>query len=109
MAKFFEGVLRSSDRTPTPIVWAESGFGNRARIGDIIRAIGNVEIAEIDEKSFVTTIDLPGLCVGDAIYLIDAILKNNYHSHPEVRGKLDAALYLLVNEAITVLTTPIED
>jgi len=107
--QFFEGVAKTSEGNSRPIIWAESRFGNRSLIDAIIRDIESAEISEIEEKSLVTTVDLMGLDADDTIYIIDAILRGRYWSKLGVRGKLDAALYLLLNEVISELSVPIQD
>ncbi|MGO8879341.1 MAG: hypothetical protein ACLPVO_20515 [Desulfomonilaceae bacterium] len=109
MVQFFEGVLKSFKGNSAPIVWAESRSGNRVVIDSKIRGLEASEMAQIELKELITTVDLDGLDVDDVIYIIDAILKGKYYSRPGVKGKLDAALYLLVNEALSELSRPVED
>ncbi len=109
MVQFFEGVIKSLKGNSASIVWAESSSGNRAVIDSKIRGLEASEMAQIELKELVTTVDLDGLDVDDSIYIIDAILKGKYYSRPGVKGKLDAALYLLVNEALSELSRPVED
>ncbi len=109
MVQFYEGVLKSLQGDSAPIVWAESGFGSRVVIDSKLKGLEAPEMEHIEEKELVTSVDLEGLDADDAIYIIDAILKGKYYSRPGVKGKLDAALYLLVNEALSELARPVED
>jgi hypothetical protein len=106
---FFEGILRNSETYPLQIAWAESSFGKRGRTDSGIRIFGDSEIDQITEKRLVTSIDLVGVEAEDAIFIIDAILRGRYCDRPGVRGKHDAALYLLVNEAISRLYISVDD
>ncbi len=109
IVQFYEGILKSFKCGSAPIVWAESCSGNRVVIDSKIRGLEDSEMVQIGAKELVTAVDLDGLDVDDAIYMIDAILKGKYYSRPGVKGKLDAALYLLVNEAVNELSRPVED
>ncbi len=106
---FFEGVIKVSEGNSRPVIWAESRFGNRVKTDSGIKGFDASEIREIAERGLLTTVDLTGLDADDTIYMIDAILKGRYCSKPGVRGKLDAALYLLVNEVVSELSVPIQD
>jgi hypothetical protein len=106
---FFEGIFCSSDGDSLPIIWAESPFGKRRRTNSGIKTFGDSEIDRITEKRLVTSVDLSGVEAEDAIFIIDAILRGRYYDRPGVRGSHDAALYLLVNEAISTLSISLED
>jgi hypothetical protein len=109
IVQFFEGVLKSEDGLITPVVWACSAFGNRIRAGNQVREIEASELGQLAGENLVTVVDLEGLDSDDTTYVVDAILKGRYCQRPGVRGKLDAALYLLVNEALGELLRPILD
>lgn len=106
---FFEGIFCSSDGDSLPIIWAESSFGKRGRTDSGIRTFEDSEIDLITEKRLVTSIDLSGVEAEDAIFIVDSILRGRYCDRPGVRGKHDAALYLLVNEAINRLSISVDD
>ena len=110
IVQFFEGVLQSEDGRITPVVWACSTFGNRIRVGNQVREIEASELGQLAGANLVTVVDLEGLDSDDATYVVDAILKGRYCQRlGGVRGKQDAALYLLVNEALGELLRPILD
>jgi hypothetical protein len=109
IVQFFEGVLQSEDGLITPVVWACSTFGNRIRAGNQVREIEASELGQLAGANLVTVVDLEGLDSDDTTYVVDAILKGRYCQRPGVSGKQDAALYLLVNEALGELLRPILD
>ena len=109
IVQFFEGLLIGPDGARKKIVWAESSFGNLAKVDAGIRSLETKEIDQMDEKKLLTMVDLAGLDSDDGTYVIRAILKGKYYSMREVSGKLDAALFALVNEAISELLSPIEE
>jgi hypothetical protein len=106
---FFEGIFCGSSGDLSPTVWAESPFGKRRRTNSVIGRLEDSEIDRITEKRLVTSVDLSGVEAEDAIFIIDAILRGRYYDRPGVRGSHDAALYLLVNEAISTLSISCED
>ena len=97
------------DGDSLPIIWAESIFGNRGRTNSRIGSFADHEIDLITEKRLVTSIDLVGVEAEDAIFIIDSILRGRYCDRLGVRGKHDAALYLLVNEAVNRLSISVDD
>ncbi|MCX5872764.1 MAG: hypothetical protein NTY51_05950 [Deltaproteobacteria bacterium] len=107
--KFYEGVLKRNIGESKSLVWAQSELGCRALVGSQIKTWDTQEIRGITDVSMITSVDLEGLESEDAIYVIDSILKGKYYAKPGVRGILDAALYLLVNEALTELSRPVYD
>jgi hypothetical protein len=109
IVQFFEGVLQSEDGLITPVVWACSTFGNRIRVGNQVREIEASEIGQLAGANLVAVVDLEGLDSDDTTYVVDAILKGRYCQRPGVREKVDAALYLLVNEVLGELIKPTLD
>lgn len=107
--QFYEGVLKRNLGESKSLVWAQSKLGCRALVGTQIKTWETQEIRGMSEVCLITTVDLEGLELEDAIFVIDSILKGKYYAKPGVRGILDAALYLLVNEALTELSRPIYD
>ncbi|MFH0959665.1 MAG: hypothetical protein V1897_13285 [Pseudomonadota bacterium] len=106
MVEFFEGILRSEEGLTTSVVWARSRFGNRIQVNKQIREIEASELERLLGQNLVTVVELDGLDSDDATFLVDAILRGRYCHRPGVRGKVDAALYLLVNEVLGELTRP---
>jgi hypothetical protein len=107
--RFYEGVLKRNLGESKSLVWAQSKLGCRAFVGYQIKTWDTQEIRSMTEVSLITSVDLEGLELEDAIYVIDSILKGKYYARPGVRGILDAALYLLVNEALAELSRPVYD
>jgi hypothetical protein len=107
--QFFEGVLQSEEGHIIPVAWARSEFGVRVQVVDQIREIEASELGELSESIPVTVVDLEGLDSVNSNYIVDALLKGRYYKRPGVLGKLDTALYLLVNEALGELSRPTLD
>ncbi len=107
--QFFTGVLQSEEGHVIPVAWARSEFGVRVQVFDQIREIEASELGRLSESILVTVVDLEGLDSVNSNYIVDALLKGRYYNRPGVRGKLDTALYLLVNEALGELSRPMLD
>lgn len=101
---FFEGIINSEEGLTTPVIWAQSSFGIRALVNNDIREVQSLELSGLAAGKPLTLVNLEDLNTDDAAYVIDAILKGNYCRKPGVLGKIDAALYLLVNEALGELS-----
>ncbi|MGC8660703.1 MAG: hypothetical protein ACP5U1_16680 [Desulfomonilaceae bacterium] len=109
IVSFFEGFAVGLDGARRVVVWAEGPFGNLAMIESEIKTVEIDEIDLFQDKRLLTTVDLAGLDTDDSSYVIRAILVGKYHSRPGVSGKHDAALFMLVNEALNELFVPVED
>ncbi|MBI5250285.1 MAG: hypothetical protein HY912_12390 [Desulfomonile tiedjei] len=102
LVRFWRGIIRKTSKEIRAF-WAESDFGITVFIqgGEFVQSGEPYEIAA---GELMTSLELPGLEREDIEFLIQRILEGGYLEKPGVKGKGDAILYMLVNEALHTLT-----
>jgi hypothetical protein len=96
--RFKSGTIRKGGEE-LQAFWAESNLGSKIKIAN--QPLSQMSDAfEILSEECVTSFELPGIRNDDAEFLIDRILDGNYLEKPGTKGKGDAVLYMLVNEAL---------
>jgi hypothetical protein len=109
MVDFYKGTLTTQTSVELSVSWAETDFGVSALVS------GSAELVyELDEKQVtvvepIATLDLPGLDREGIEVIVGNILKGGYLDMPGVKGKGEAVLFMLVNEAIHRLTEIAKD
>lgn len=99
----FKGLIKDASGAELEAWCARTPFGIRAV------AIGGPHVVRIVEPDLtavaehITSLDLPGLDRESLEFLTDAILQGSYLEKPGVRGKGDAVLFMLTNDALHAL------
>jgi hypothetical protein len=106
---FYKGVLRTETGTEVAVSWAETDFGVTALDSGSDELVHELKLEQIADVAPVTTLDLPGLDRDGVEVIVDNILKGGYLDMPGVKGKGEAVLFILVNEAIHELAEIAED
>jgi hypothetical protein len=96
---FFTGNIRMRSGDSCLAAWASTPFGYRVLVADDgqVRMLDSLHILTQD---LVTELELPGVDRAGLETLVSHILTGSYLNRSGVKGKGDAVLFLLVNEAI---------
>lgn len=97
---FYQGTLRGETGAELAVSWAETDFGVTALVSGSDELIHGLTVDHITLVEPVTTLDLPGIDREGIDVIVGDILKGGYLDMPGVRGKGEAVLFILVNEAI---------
>jgi hypothetical protein len=100
MVTFYKGTLRTETGAEVAVSWAETDFGVTALISGSDELVHDLKSEQIADVEPVTTLDLPGLDREAVEVIIGNILKGGYLDMPGVKGKGEAVLFILVNEAL---------
>ncbi len=100
---FFKGTIRTQVGESREAVWASTPFGY------VVCASGEEhahvkDTMDILTQEVITELDLPGVDRAGMETLVSNILTGGYVERAGVKGKGDAILFLLVNEAIHSLS-----
>lgn len=101
---FFQGLMRHSTGKQVPAQWAQTPFGIMGiDEGDEtdLRILDSTSLEPLEE---IAVVDLTGLDREGVEVIVLNILSGNYLDKPGVKGGGDAVLFILVNEALQVLT-----
>jgi hypothetical protein len=105
----YKGALRTETGTEVAISWAETDFGLTALVSGSDELVHELQLEQIANIEVVTTLDLPGLDREGVEVIAGSILKGGYLDMPGVKGKGEAVLFVLLNEAIHELVEIAED
>jgi hypothetical protein len=104
---FFRGVLHTgygNEELEQVVYWAHTPFGVDASVKGSHEILERFDPDEAVDSELMTTLDLPGLDKEAVQFIVTTILTGGYLDRPGVKHKGDAVLYVVVNEAIQVLT-----
>ena len=100
MVTFYKGTLRPETGAEVAVSWAETDFGVTALVSGSDELVHEPKLEQVTDVEPVTTLDLSGLDREGVEVVIDNILKGGYLDMPGVKGKGEAVLFILVNEAL---------
>jgi hypothetical protein len=109
MVTFYKGTLRTETGAEVAVSWAESDFGVTALVTGSDELVHKLRLKQIADVEPVTTLDLGGLDREGVEVITGNILKGGYLDMPGVKGKGEAVLFILVNEALHRLSEIAED
>ena len=98
--RFYKGVRRTETGEEVSVSWAEMDFGVTALVAGADEPVHELNMDRVTAAELVTTLDLPGLDREGIEVIVNNILKGGYLDMPGVKGKGEAVLFMLVNEAI---------
>jgi hypothetical protein len=97
---FHKGTLRKKDGADVAVSWAETDFGVTALLSGSDELVHELDMEQMTAVESVATLDLPGLDREAIDVIVESILKGGYLDMPGVKGKGEAVLFILVNEAL---------
>jgi hypothetical protein len=97
---FYKGTFRKKDRADVAVCWAETDFGVTALLSGADELVRELDMEQIAAVESVVALDLPELDREGIDVIVESILKGRYLDMPGVKGKGEAVLFILVNEAI---------
>lgn len=97
---FYKGTVRTETGAEVAVSWAETDFGVTALVSGSDELVHDPKLEQISDVELVTTLDLPGLDREGVEVIAGNILKGGYLDMPGVKGKGEAVLFILVNEAL---------
>jgi hypothetical protein len=97
---FYKGTLRTKDRADAAASWAETDFGVTVLVSGSDELVHELDMEQMAAVESLATLDLPGLDREGIEVIVANILKGGYLNLPGVKGKGEAVLFILVNEAI---------
>jgi hypothetical protein len=106
---FFTGALRTDTGPDVPVSWAETDFGVTGLVSGSDELLHELDAEQLTVVEPVAALDLPGLDHEGIEVIVGAILKGRYLDMPGVKGKGEAVLFILVNEALHQLAEIAED
>jgi hypothetical protein len=102
-AEFFTGVLKTDSGEEFRASWARTPFGCTVLREGHREPVHALEIKGVVVEENVTTVELPGLDGDMMETVVTAVLKGRILEKPGIKGKGDAVLFVLVNEALQKL------
>lgn len=104
---FFKGNIRGHKGKKVPAQWAQTPFGMMGVAGGDEPALRTLESISLEPLEEIAVVDLTGLDREGVEVIVLNILSGNYLDKPGVKGGGDAVLFILVNEALHVLSLPL--
>ena len=109
MIHFYKGVRRTERGEEVSVSWAETASGVTALAAGTDEPVHELNMNRVTAVEKIATLDLPGLDREGIDVIVDNILKGGYLDKPGAKGKGEAVLFMLVNEAIHRLTEIAKD
>jgi hypothetical protein len=112
LVDFYKGALEvggSSGPQKHVVYWAAVSEEIFAVSAPAYEPIVDFDPAQAVEVDFITDLDLAGVDREGLVTLVGNILTGGYLDKPGVKGKGEAVLYILVNEALQALVPEPED
>jgi hypothetical protein len=100
LVTFYKGTLRTDTGCDIAVSWAETDAGVTALVSGSDELIRELDLEQISTVEPVAVFDLPGLDREGVEVIVGSILKGKYLDMPGVKGKGEAVLFVLVNEAL---------
>jgi hypothetical protein len=97
---FFTGILRTDTGDEVVAYWARTDSGDTAILYSAEETFRITDRSVILKEELITSIDLFDLDPDLAQTIIDTILTRGYLKKPGIKGKGEAVLFVLINEAI---------
>ncbi len=101
--EFFTGVIKTDTGEESRAVWACTGYGCTILTGGSRKLVHTAEVEGIVAEDKVTSLDLPGLERDMVETIVAGVLKGGILEKPGIKGKDDAVLFVLLNEALQKL------
>jgi hypothetical protein len=100
LVTFYKGALRTKDGSEIAVSWAETDFGVMGLASGSEDLVHEIDTGQITVIEPIAAFDLPGLDSEGVEVVVGSILKGKYLDMPGVKGKGEAVLFVLVNEAL---------
>ncbi|MBM4328441.1 MAG: hypothetical protein FJ118_14920 [Deltaproteobacteria bacterium] len=97
---FCKGSILKPDGRRLECEWAVTRFGILALSDRGAHELEILPAASVVSSEIIASVDLEGLDEGALRFVVRSILKRKHLSKPGVKGKGDAVLFVLVNEAL---------
>ena len=101
--QFFKGMLKSPSERVVHASWAVTPYGMLVCFQSETPTVERLIDIQVEQSELITEIDFEDLDRDNVEVLVSGILKGGYLDKPGVRGKGDAALFILVNEKLREL------
>ena len=101
--EFRKGFIRRRTGEKIACVWARTPNGSFSLANGAGEELQPLDQADIIDECPITSLDLPGLGRDLVETIVLHLIRGGYLERPGVQGKGDAALFILVNEAIQQL------
>jgi hypothetical protein len=98
--QFCKGSIQKADGSRRDCEWAVTRFGLFALSDRRTHELEVIPPGSIADSETIASVDLEGLDEAALRFVVRSILKRGHLSKPGVRGKGDAVLFVLVNEAL---------
>ncbi len=101
--EFFTGVIKTDSGEESRAVWARTPYGCTILMEGDRKPVHVPEVTGVMDEDNVTSIELPGLDRDMVETIVAGVLKGGILEKPGIRGKGDAVLFVLLNEALQKL------
>ncbi len=103
LVEFFTGVIKTDSGEESRAVWARTEYGCTILMGRSRKLVHTAEVKGIVAADKVTSVDLPGLEREMVETIVAGVLQGGILEKPGIKGKDDAVLFVLLNEALQKL------
>jgi hypothetical protein len=97
---FSKGVLQGEPGIGYPSSWAKTPLGIMCLVPGDDEALQLVDEARIVSEELIAEVDLPGLDRDHLEEIVRSVLAGGFLDKPGIKGKGDAVIFALVNEAL---------
>ena len=97
---FSKGMLQGERGIEYPASWAKTPFGIMSLAKGTDEALQLVDDERIVSEEIVADVDLPGLDRDHLEEIVRSVLAGGFLDKPGIKGKGDAVIFALVNEAL---------
>lgn len=101
---FSKGMLRGERESEYPASWAETPFGIMSLVPGDEQALQLVDEERIVSGESIAEVELPGLDRDHIEEIVRSVLAGGFLDKPGIKGKGDAVIFALVNEALHRMT-----
>jgi hypothetical protein len=109
LVTFYKGTLRTKDGSDVAVSWAETDAGVTALVSGAEDLLHELDADRLRVAEPIVTLDLSDLDSEAVEIIVGSILRGRYLDMPGVKGKGEAVLFVLVNEALHQLAEIAED
>ncbi len=100
MVNFYKGTVTTKTGIEVSVSWAETDSGVSALVSGSDELVHELDEKQVTVVEPMASLDLPGLDSEGIAVIVGNILRGGYLDMPGVKGKGEAVLFMLVNEAI---------